>query len=323
MNLRKVRPLNDLTFLKHNRIIVFIALALLLLIWFTVTIEAQVTKRIGSIFELNRNVHIGKNEITGTVVVFNGEIDIEGQVKGTVVSFGKPVYVKGIIEEDVIVFGSNIILTEGSRINQDAVCIGGEVLRSYNSFIGGSITEIGKIAGWQIQSFIKKIPYRLRGSYAPFHFLLPDSLIVFRILAMLVIASLIVAFFPRPIKTIAASIQLKFWSVLLFGLLAIILLVPILLFLGVTIIGIPLIPIFLILFFIAGLMGGVGVNYMVGQRLLNSFNAGKGAVIWSVFVGLIILEIVKWIPLVGVFILPILYLTGLGSVILTRFGTHP
>jgi len=309
-------------FLNKNKIFIFLSVIVVLIISVYFSLYAQEKNKSGVIFRMNYDILIGKNEVTETVISFNGEIDIEGKVAGSVISFGKPVYVKGAVGEDVVVFGSDIILTEGSMIKKDAVTIGGEVMQSYNSTIDGNITEMNKISGWQIRRFLRGLPYHYHRFFNSIDFLLPSGYIFFRIIGMLVIAAIIVAFLPKHITTIAQSIREKPWKSLFIGLLGSVFLIPVIIFLGITIIGIPLIPIFIILLLIAGLIGGVSIYYLVGNRMLSAFNAGDAAVVWSVFAGLIILEIFKMIPLIGMIIFPILYLLGLGSVVLTRFGSR-
>ena len=139
---------------------------------------------------------------------------------------------------------------------------------------------------------------------------------------MFLMTILVVALFPKQIIAIAEPIRHQPWKNLFIGFLAVICMVPIAVFLGITLVGIKHILIFIVLFMLAGFMGGIAVNYILGHRMLSAFNVENIPVLWCVFSGLFILEMLTMIPMIAIIILPILYLIGMGSIILTRFGSR-
>ncbi len=274
------------------------------------------------IFRINSGVTVEIDEVYKTIISLNGPVDISGWVTGSVISVGKPVYVQGIVEGDVINLGSDIVLTEGSAIRGNAVTIGGEILQSYGSMIGGNIKEINNLPSWNFQRFPERIPYFMQQLPFYFGFVLPENFLVFRIIFMLLIATLVVALLPKQVMTVAESIKYQPWKNFFIGLLGVICMVPITGLLGIALVGIPLIPVIIVLFILAGYIGGIAINYIVGHRILSAFNNSQSApIIWCVFSGLFIMEILKMMPVITAIVLPLLYLLGLGGVIYTRFGS--
>ncbi len=274
------------------------------------------------ILKINSRITVDINEITKSIISLNGPVDIKGRVDGNVISVGKSVYVQGVVENNVIVLGGDIILTEGSAIRKNAVTFGGNILQSHGAMIGGKGQEINFLSHWNFSGFLKSFSYLIQYPKFYFNFPLPVNFLLFRIIFIMAITALIVVLLPKQIISVANAIQQQLWKNLIIAFLAVISIFPFALFLGVTIVGITVIPLIMLLFMLAGFIGGIAVNYIVGYHMLGVFNLENPAMIWCVFSGLIILELLKTIPLSAIIVSPFFYLLGLGSVIYTIFGTR-
>ncbi len=316
---------NNSTFLlmekKNISIIRSLFLLLIFFIQFLLPLQANAEDLSNhNIFKIDSRVTVEIDEVYRTIISLNGPVDVKGRVIGNVISVGKPVYIQGLVENDVIVLGDDIVLTEGSAIRGDAITIGGEILQSHGSMIGGNLKEISLLPRWNFSVFLERLFYFVQYPIFYSGFNLPANFLFIRIVFTLTIAALTVTLLPKQVVNIANSIQHQLWKNLFIGLLAVICIIPITAFLGITIVGIPLIPILIVFLVLAGLIGGIALNYIVGYRMLSAFNIENTAMIWSVISGLFILEILRMIPLMAIIILPLLYILGLGGVIYTRFG---
>jgi cation transport ATPase len=102
----------------------------------------------------------------------------------------------------------------------------------------------------------------------------------------------------------------------LYGLLGVILIVPIALMLVISIIGIALIPIELLAFFLAALIGYIAVAIIIGKKILRALKNDDPNVVLSAVLGVLLLWLVGLIPFVGGIVKGIACITGLGAVII-------
>jgi hypothetical protein len=103
----------------------------------------------------------------------------------------------------------------------------------------------------------------------------------------------------------------------LWGVLGIILIVPLAIMLAVSIIGIALIPLELLAVFLASLIGYIAVAIMIGKKLLKALNNDTPSIILSAILGVLILWLVGLIPIFGSIVKVIAWIIGFGAVIMT------
>ncbi|MDD5170784.1 MAG: hypothetical protein PHN75_18350, partial [Syntrophales bacterium] len=110
--------------------------------------------------------------------------------------------------------------------------------------------------------------------------------------------------------------------VLLWGILGLIVVVPLAILLTISVIGIVLIPLEIILVVCASLLGLIAVSRLIGEKAyLLFFRRSDQHMIRQTFWGLVIIWLIGWIPVIGWMIKVIAITVGLGAVIYTRFGT--
>jgi len=281
----------------------------------------------GNIFRIGSNINIRESESANTVISLGGKVVIKGKVRDRVIVIGSLITISGEVEKDIVSVGNNIVLKEGSVVGGDVISIGGKILRWEGSEVRGKVKEIAKFPF--AQNFYHKFsnlpynyqPFFYRGYSPSFGIYLGGGFSLFKLIIFLLIAGLITFLFSQQINNIAVFVSREPGESLLFGILGAILIIPLTIALGISVIGIPLVFFLILLIIIANIIGVVGIDLLIGRRFLNTFNFKSPANLWCVFVGLIILEMIKTIPYLGGMIMLTVYLFGFGAVIKTKFGS--
>jgi hypothetical protein len=103
----------------------------------------------------------------------------------------------------------------------------------------------------------------------------------------------------------------------LWGLVAHVALVFVIVFLAITLIGIPLIPLLILIAIVTSLVGSLGVALLVGQRLLSKSDRPLQQ---QFLIGMIILTVLTLIPFLGGLFVFLINLFGLGVILLWQLG---
>jgi hypothetical protein len=236
---------------------------------------------------------IERTDITrGDVVRFGGPVTIgrNERVQGDVVAIGGPVDIQGEVTGDVSAIGGPITLGPQAVVRGDVHVIGGGLNRAPGARILGRIDEVGGGGsgtfnrGWMWSNMFGPWWSRL-GSLAA---------TVMRLIFLVLLGLIAVAFALNPIERIAARSAVGPVRAGLIGLLAEILFLPVLILLvvvlAVSIVGIPLlalVPFAILLVILLMLVGFIGLAYQVGQRLAARFGwVSRGAYV-TVAIGIV------------------------------------
>jgi hypothetical protein len=274
--------------------IIFVAITTILIIGFTANVHAENT----TIFKIGEDVAVEEGSRINHVLTINGQITVSGNVEG-----------------NVIAIGNSIVLTKRAVVRGNVFTFGGVIVMGKGAEVQGSITEINSS---NISDVITKV---LSDEWEGWSWVFAIfSLTIF--FSILIIAILIVVLMPKPIRVIAASIQEETVKITLWGLLGIVLVVPLAILLTVSVIGIVLIPLEMILVVSAGLLGFIAMSQLLGQKLYALFKRPPQPILRETFWGLVALWLIGWIPYIGWMVKVLALMMGLGSVIYTRFGSH-
>jgi len=255
----------------------------------------------------------------GDMVIFGGRVEVLGTLEGDLVCVGGDGTVEGRITGDLISVGSRLRMERGSSIGGDLVQVGGSVWRDQQVQIGGTFRTVSfsdqfriGFPGWVFRPVIS--PW---GSVLGFFYQL--------------LFTLLVAFlFANNVKGVASTIKEEWGLSLLVGFLGFILLFPVVIFLLITILGIPLALVVLLGYYLAVILGQVGIFFILGDWLLDKFGRKQDKVIGTAAVGLlaifIIRLIIRVIPFIGgpihMVIMALIYMLALGVTLKSRFGTN-
>ena len=265
---------------------------------FVVSFAAGAAAENATIFKIGEDVLIEAGSRVNHVLTINGQITVTGVVEG-----------------NVIAMGNSVVLTRKALVKGNVVVLGGVLVKAKGADVQGTITEINS------SNISEVITHVLSDEWEGWSWVFAIfSLTIF--FSILIIAILMVLLIPKPIQVIAASIREETMKITLWGLLGLVLVVPLAILLTVSVIGIVLIPLEMILVVVAGLLGFIAVSQLVGRKLYALFKRPGQHICRETFWGLVVLWIIGWIPYIGWMIKVLALMMGLGAVIYTRFGTH-
>jgi len=270
-------------------------------------------------FTLKKDIVVAEGEVQDNIVTFGGVVHVRGRVKEGVIAFGGEVIITGEVDDIVLGFGSIITLESTARIKGDVVSIGGTLNKKPGCTVGGDTVyfktseDINKLFEEGLKGFLSVS-------------LIPLLLIIklISVFMWFLIALLLAAFFPRQISYASAQIRKSFWPIFGTGFLSIIIFSGLVIFsalLCFVLIGIPILLALIIIGFIIKIFGRVVLFYFFGESLINAFGKSKVSPLLAVVLGLILVSLVSFIPVIGVLFTFVMSIIGWGVVIRTKFGT--
>jgi hypothetical protein len=248
----------------------------------------------------------------GDLVAFGGNIEVDGTVTQDLVAFGGNVVINGRVERDVAVVGGTLTLGPESYVGRDVSFAGGSLNRAPGAVVGRNIVQgNGGQFDWHTMPALSRV-------FTP-HSSAPG--LIFGLitgLGILVLAVIILLFFPTHLQTAAGVIERRPVETFALGC-------------GGTIAGIVLMFILIITlvlpFVVAGAMtiawlfGWAAIFLLIGQRLLVTMNRPQEA-IPALLLGGGLVVILANIPVLNWLVLLIGGSLALGAALLSRFGTQ-
>ena len=166
-----------------------------------------------------------KVRIGGDVVVDEGT-----EVKDAV-AVGGSVTVNGKVRDSAVAVGGSVILGPNAVIGKDVVSIGGAVKQAQGAKIHGDVVELN------IPGVSSIIPFFVEDT--PSSWFWTSKITIF--LGFLALAVLMVAVLPKPFNLISNNVQQNLGKVILWAVLGLVVLIPLAVFLVISVVGIPLI----------------------------------------------------------------------------------
>lgn len=283
--------------------------------------------------------------LNGDLAVFGGNATVEAGalVEGSVSVFGGNVVVDGRVMRDAVAIGGTLRLGPTAVIEGDAATVGGTLDKHPDAIIhGNTVTgpRIGGDRGIDIPQFppLPSWPRSLRTN-APWpglgnfisNFFLSGLSALFWASILAVLGVLMVMFIPHPAGRVLNHASRNLLTSFVAGLLTLVISAPVAVILAITICLSPLAVALIIIIGIALLYGWLVVGWLFGQKLLRALNARQTTPIAEVVVGVALLTLltrlpgaipcIGWAFSFGMGL--IVGCTGLGAVILSRFGKQP
>ena len=293
------------------------------------------------------------SEVDGDMVVFGGNADIQGDIDGDMVVFGGNVDINGTVDGDIGAIGGNVNLGEKAVVKGDIGLVGGQVNRAEGSVVEGEVQGINEFdydfgdgRHDDKDEFSGIVPpvsppdfpgsSRVSGFFGFIGRLVSDVVETISLLVVLgLITWLVAAFMPEQMirvrDTLASSLPLSFGVGFVSS---VVTAVSFVLVLTICLAFVPVLA--AVLIGIAALFGWIVIGQIIGERLLSSNGHAMPSLIFSAIVGVTVLTIVTNMPVIGeIPLLGVLFslvgsvagmivaVTGLGAVLLTRFGTRP
>lgn len=202
-------------------------------------------------------------------------------------------------------------VSEKSKLNiTDTAIIGGNV--SYTAANEASVAEGASIAG-EITKNAPKIRKDIDNNFKALWGLFG----LYSIFSALVIGLVLISLWRDEIKKMTDKMMDKTGASIGWGI-VIMILTPILaILLLITLIGIPLAFLLMLFWIIALCLSKIIVGILIGRRLLEKFwKNQKDSMIWAMIIGIVIVEIIFSIPLIGWLLCLVAMWWGLGGIYL-------
>jgi hypothetical protein len=205
-----------------------------------------------------------KVRIGGDVVVDQGT-----EVKDAV-AVGGSVTVNGKVRDSAVAVGGSVILGPHAVIGKDVVSIGGAVEQAQGSKIHGDVVELN------IPGVSSIMPFFFEDTSSSWFW----TFKIVSLLGFLALAVLLVAVLPKPFNLITNNVQQNLGKIILWGILGLVVLIPLAIFLAISVIGIPLIALEVFLVGIAFLVGYIAVAQLIGDKIGALMKRPALSVIW-------------------------------------------
>lgn len=249
-----------------------------------------------------------------SIVKIGSDVHVEKDMRvEDAVAVGGSVYVDGIVDGDAVAVGGTVHLGEEAIIYGDAVTVGGIIDQTEGSRIHGTIVDIG--------SFDFKNIFEGKHSFCGYRGIpgipgLWGGIKFIKLIGLIALVLLLSVLIPTELGTVASNIKNEPIIMFLWGILGVILIVPLALTLLISIVGIFLIPLELLAVFLATLIGYIAVAIIIGKKILRALNNDNPSVVFSAILGVLILWLIGLIPFFGSIVKAIALIIGFGAVIM-------
>ncbi len=290
--------------------------------------------------------------VSGDVISDLGDSIISGEVGGNVKSEGKRINVNGVVAGDIelyrgivelgpdsIVYGKIFVKegmvrkSEGSQsgdIEIEKELTESEIDRLF-TFPGGitfrgldNITNVFREGrSWRnfnIERFMphELVPFVQIGVMGVYGRILQKFITM---VILFVLGILVYSLFPRQVIRVKEAIENDTGTVVLWGIIALLVAIPLMILLVITIIGIPLILVEILGYALAWILGYVGITYFLGGRILETAKSENDNPILKILVGVALLGLISFVPILGFLVGIAVVIIAVGASLFTRFGS--
>jgi hypothetical protein len=236
-------------------------------------------------------------KVGGSVVVE------EGQRVKDAVAVGGDVTVRGEVTNDAVAVGGSVFLSPDAVVQGSAVSVGGEVVQPEGAQVNEDVVEISvPFVRSTVRSMVEE------GWRPVWRTAQAVSFVGFLALALI-----LVALFPSTFEKLAVQSRTKPLEAGLWGLIGVVLIVPVMVLLAISLVGIPLIPFEILFVVLAMVVGYIGIGLMIGQGVARAFKKDETHVVLSTLIGVALLGLVGWVPFLGGIVRALASLIGFGA----------
>jgi cytoskeletal protein CcmA (bactofilin family) len=246
----------------------------------------------------------------------------DGEITGDLTIGAELVTLGGSVGRDVAATASNIVIANNIGRNLIANVETLELLSS--AAVEGNIeytssNTINQSPNASVGGEINRTEPKDSGSKGAALFGVAIAWFIYMFLAMLFTSMALALIFPSVLQSTTDRIITSPWKALLVGLASSIAIPVFLIILGVTIIGVPLMILLGLMWLVIIMLSGPFTAYYIGRLLFSSARS----VLLTMFVGSIVLLVLYFIPVLGVFVLLGVYWLGTGMILLELMRRTP
>ncbi|MDX1953545.1 MAG: RDD family protein [Verrucomicrobiota bacterium] len=255
-------------------------------------------------------------DLVESVVVIGGNFVLDGSVKRDVVVVAGTLKLNGEVGGSLTAVASRIEAGPKAVVKQETILVGGPLQADPSAKMGDS-TVVAEFAGplaglgdWVREGAFmgRPLPLRVRWVWVAS---------IFSLLLVLAASQL----FPKPVALSIQALEVRPVASFFSGMVAVILLVPIIVLLVVSVVGILAVPILACGVLLALLFGKAAVYQFVGRNIFEkigqSFSTGPAVMLLA---GAALFYILYTVPVVGFLVYGLATVMALGAVMLALFG---
>lgn len=265
-----------------------------------------------------KDIHIGPQSEQAQLIAWGGTVNIEGKIRKDVLVVGSEVTISGEIGDSFVGIGARVLLKPTAVIHKDLVILGGSLVREDGSVVKGDTV------------YFKSDEIRrgfLKGGFGGLFgaAFLPFILIIkfISLLLWAVLAVVVAGLFPKNVTLAADEMRRSLGPVLLTGFVAAASFTFLMLFaaiLSIILIGIPILIALSFAAVIIKVFGRVVVYYVAGQITAKAFHKTSISPLGGAMLGLAVVGIIKFIPIIGGLFSFFLSLLAWGIALRTKLG---
>jgi len=261
-------------------------------------------------------------KVEGGIVQFGEPVVVSSGtfVEGSVIVVGAGVQVFGPVGEDVAVLGGSALID--SAVEGSVVVVGKSVGLGPNALVGGDLVTIGARVSKAPSAVVKGDTISIPGFKPAFMGAIATVtgvaaailfwLKIFASLGWAILALLVAVLFPGPLEDTSDFLTgHPFWS-LGAGVLAVPVALVVACALLFSIVGVALLPLLGIALAAFGVWGYITIGFWVGDQFFRAMQMYVQA--WlACLLGTTLIQLLRWIPVVGSWILGVALIFGVGS----------
>jgi cytoskeletal protein CcmA (bactofilin family) len=266
-------------------------------------VHAKVIAKESSVVKVNENINMGQGMTLNDLVAIRGNVNVKGNVNG-----------------DIVAVLGDIHLFPTAKVAGNVVAMGGRVIKDKGAVISGRMNVIA-LGGGNVK--MTKEAGAMDNMYGSFLWMCFSGMIFFKAvvtIGFIGLAMLTIAFFTGRVGKISSYAEKNWFNALLWGILGLILILPVALLLVITLIGIPLILVEMLLISMATTLGYIAVAQLIGKNITKALKKPNQPMLVEAVWGIFILFLIDIIPIVGPIVKMLALTIGFGAAITTKLG---
>lgn len=302
--------------------------------------EVVVGGKVGGNLQANLgDVHIN-GIVGGDVRCAVGEIFIPGAVGGNVIATKGKIFVTGTVKGDIDLSCGRVVLGPRSRVDgrvrvEEGAVEVREGAAVTSVFVEKELSEdeieaLFRESGGVFKRNFRRPLFRF-GKYwknlKPPFLSWPGPAVfagnILNALLLLALSLITGALFPRHVQVVEEALAGKPGPAFGWGLLGLVLVLPLAILLFISIIGIPLILVEFLLLAVAGILGATALARFIGSKIINRALEKEANLLGEIALGALVIGLLGLLPVFGGLLFCLLFIFTLGASLLTRFGTKP
>jgi hypothetical protein len=268
------------------------------------------------VVRFGEDVVVTAGETYEGLVVFGGDVDVQGTVQGPVIAFGGDVRIAGTVTEQVVAFGGRVVLAGTARVGTSlnagedgVIAFGGQVDQAPGAEVSGNVREIeggdlGSVIGWLVGT----------GATQPFREFFSFGGWVVTTLVFLVLGLVAAALLPNQIRAVGRQLAARPAASLGWGALTFFVIAPLVIIaLFISIVGILIVLPGIVTLVLAYFFAVVCVGAFIVGRLIQGRVSERNELLVAVALGVVATSIVSVVPVLGGLLIFVMMLFGIGA----------